>query len=115
MRSSSGKLTSFTRTTARCPLIIEAFRRNFTRVVPRTYVFFDHVFPAPPTVKIANLQKEILEFAGGEQGIPVIQGQGGISHQLAVEMGLADNARIVVGADSHTPTLGGPWGFSPLG
>ena len=28
------------------PLIIGAFRRNFTRVVPKTYVFFDHVFPA---------------------------------------------------------------------
>ncbi|WP_175059369.1 3-isopropylmalate dehydratase/homoaconitate hydratase family large subunit [Thermococcus sp. 2319x1] len=85
------------------PLIIEAFRRNFTRVLPETYVFFDHVFPAP-TVKVANLQREILEFAR-EQGIPVVQGQG-ISHQLVVEMGLANNAKIVVGADSHTPTLG---------
>ncbi|MCD6372644.1 MAG: 3-isopropylmalate dehydratase/homoaconitate hydratase family large subunit, partial [Thermococcus sp.] len=85
------------------PLIIEAFRKAFTRVRARAYVFFDHVFPAP-TVKVANLQREIREFAE-EQGIPVIQGQG-ICHQLAVEMGLAENARIVVGADSHTPTLG---------
>jgi len=85
------------------PLIIEAFRRAFTRVRARVYVFFDHVFPAP-TVKVANLQREIREFAR-EQGIPVIQGQG-ICHQLAVELGLAESAKIVVGADSHTPTLG---------
>ena len=85
------------------PLIIKAFKRAFTEVRANAYVFFDHVFPAP-TVKIANLQAEIRAFAR-EHGIPVIQGQG-ICHQLAVEMGIAENAKIVVGADSHTPTLG---------
>ena len=85
------------------PLIIEAFKRAFTEVRANACVFFDHVFPAP-TVKIANLQAEIRAFAR-EHGIPVIQGQG-ICHQLAVEMGIAENAKIVVGADSHTPTLG---------
>lgn len=85
------------------PLIIEAFRKAFTEVRANAHVFFDHVFPAP-TVKIANLQAEIRAFAR-EHGIPVIQGQG-ICHQLAVEMGIAENAKIVVGADSHTPTLG---------
>lgn len=85
------------------PLIIEAFRKAFTEVRANAYVFFDHVFPAP-TVKIANLQAEIRAFAR-EHGIPVIQGQG-ICHQLAVEMGIAENAKIIVGADSHTPTLG---------
>ncbi len=85
------------------PLIIEAFKRAFTEVRANAYVFFDHVFPAP-TVKIANLQAEVRAFAR-EHGIPVIQGQG-ICHQLAVEMGIAENAKIIVGADSHTPTLG---------
>ncbi len=85
------------------PLIIEAFRKAFTQVRANAYVFFDHVFPAP-TVKVANLQKEIRDFAR-EHGIPVIQGQG-ICHQLVFEMGLAENAKVVVGADSHTPTLG---------
>ncbi|MDK2870186.1 MAG: 3-isopropylmalate/(R)-2-methylmalate dehydratase large subunit [Pyrococcus sp.] len=85
------------------PLIIEAFNKAFTTVRARAYIFFDHVYPAP-TVKIANLQKEIRDFAK-RHGIPVIEGQG-ISHQLVVEMGLAENSKIVVGADSHTPTLG---------
>ncbi|AFK23210.1 3-isopropylmalate dehydratase large subunit [Pyrococcus sp. ST04] len=85
------------------PLIIEAFKRAFTKVRARAYVFFDHVFPAP-TVKVANLQREIREFAR-IHGIPVIEGQG-ISHQLVVEMGLLDGAKVVIGADSHTPTVG---------
>ncbi|AAL81803.1 3-isopropylmalate dehydratase [Pyrococcus furiosus DSM 3638] len=85
------------------PLIIEAFNKVFATVRARAYIFFDHVYPAP-TVKIANLQKEIRDFAKRHR-IPVIEGQG-ISHQLVVEMGLTENSKIVVGADSHTPTLG---------
>ncbi|AEC51251.1 3-isopropylmalate dehydratase large subunit [Pyrococcus sp. NA2] len=85
------------------PLIIEAFNKIFTKVKARAYIFFDHVYPAP-TVKVANLQKEIREFAR-KHGVPVIEGKG-ISHQLVIELGLADNAKIVVGGDSHTPTLG---------
>jgi len=85
------------------PLIIEAFNKVFNSVKARAYVFFDHVYPAP-TVKVANLQKEIREFAR-RHGIPVVEGKG-ISHQLVVEMGLAEKSRIVVGGDSHTPTLG---------
>ncbi|ASJ16255.1 3-isopropylmalate dehydratase [Thermococcus chitonophagus] len=85
------------------PLIIEAFKKAFNQVKANAYIFFDHVFPAP-TVKVANLQREIREFAR-QHGIPIVEGQG-ICHQLVVEMGLAENARVVVGADSHTPTLG---------
>lgn len=87
------------------PLIIEAFRRVFTRVKnpERVSIFFDHVYPAP-TVKVANLQREIREFAR-EQGIKTFEGYG-ISHQVVPEEGLLDGAKIVVGADSHTPTLG---------
>lgn len=87
------------------PLIIEAFRRIFTRVrnPERVFIFFDHVYPAP-TVKVANLQKEIREFAR-EQGIKIFEGYG-ISHQVVPEEGLLDGAKIIVGADSHTPTLG---------
>lgn len=87
------------------PLIIEAFRRVFTRVrnPERVFIFFDHVYPAP-TVKVANLQREIREFAR-EQGIKIFEGYG-ISHQVVPEEGLLDGAKIIVGADSHTPTLG---------
>ncbi|GAB6101773.1 3-isopropylmalate dehydratase large subunit [Thermococcus atlanticus] len=87
------------------PLIIEAFRRIFTRVrnPERVFIFFDHVYPAP-TVKVANLQREIREFAE-EQGIKIFEGYG-ISHQVVPEEGLLDGAEIIVGADSHTPTLG---------
>jgi len=87
------------------PLIIEAFRRTFTRVrnPERIFIFFDHVYPAP-SVKVANLQREIREFAV-EQGIRIFEGYG-ISHQVIPEEGLLDGAKIIVGADSHTPTLG---------
>lgn len=87
------------------PLVIEAFRRIFTRVrnPERVFIFFDHVYPAP-TVKVANLQREIREFAR-EQGIKIFEGYG-ISHQVVPEEGLLDGAKIIVGADSHTPTLG---------
>ena len=87
------------------PLIIEAFRRIFTRVrnPERVFIFFDHVYPAP-TVKVANLQREIREFAR-EQEIKIFEGYG-ISHQVVPEEGLLDGAKIIVGADSHTPTLG---------
>jgi len=87
------------------PLIIEAFRKVFTRVTnpERVFIFFDHVYPAP-TVKVANLQREIREFAR-EQGIKIFEGYG-VSHQVVPEEGLLDEAKIIVGADSHTPTLG---------
>jgi len=87
------------------PLIIEAFRKVFTRLAnpERVFIFFDHVYPAP-TVKVANLQREIREFAR-EQGIKIFEGYG-ISHQVVPEEGLLDGAKIIVGADSHTPTLG---------
>jgi len=87
------------------PLIIEAFRRTFTRVrnPERVFIFFDHVYPAP-TVKVANLQREIREFAR-EQEIKIFEGYG-ISHQVVPEEGLLNGAKIIVGADSHTPTLG---------
>lgn len=87
------------------PLIIEAFKKVFTRVrnPERVFIFFDHVYPAP-TVKVANLQKEIREFAG-KQGIKLFEGYG-ISHQVVPEEGLLDGVEIVIGADSHTPTLG---------
>ncbi|MDK2983092.1 MAG: 3-isopropylmalate/(R)-2-methylmalate dehydratase large subunit [Thermococcaceae archaeon] len=87
------------------PLIVESFKRMFTGVKnsDRAFIFFDHVYPAP-TTKVANLQREIREFAR-EQGIRVLEGYG-ISHQVVPEEGLLDGAKIVIGADSHTPTLG---------
>ncbi len=87
------------------PLIIESFRKTFTKVrkPDRAFIFFDHVYPAP-TVKIANLQREIREFAR-EQGIRIFEGYG-ISHQVVPEDGLLEGAKIIIGADSHTPTLG---------
>ena len=65
-------------------------------------MFFDHVYPSS-SVDYSDLQNEIREFAQN-QSINLFEGEG-ICHQVAAEKGLAKDADIIVGADSHTPTL----------
>ncbi len=96
---------------ATMPLVISSFEEEFDELKKPedTYVFFDHVYPSS-AVDYSNLQNEIREFAE-EHNITLYEGEG-ICHQVAPEKGLADDADIIVGADSHTPTLGAFGAFS---
>jgi len=66
-------------------------------------VFFDHIAPANNSTT-ADLQDELREFAA-ESGLHFSDIGGGICHQLMGEGGVLPG-EIIVGADSHTCTLG---------
>jgi methanogen homoaconitase large subunit len=66
-------------------------------------VFFDHIAPANNSTT-ADLQYELREFAA-ESGLHFSDIGGGICHQLMGEGGVLPG-EIIVGADSHTCTLG---------
>ena len=69
----------------------------------RTYVLFDHIVPANNSVT-AGLQAELRRFAR-DRGLPFTDVGEGICHQVMGE-GIVLPGEIVVGADSHTCTLG---------
>lgn len=69
----------------------------------RSYVLFDHIVPANNSVT-AGLQAELRRFAR-EQGLPFTDVGEGVCHQVMGE-GVALPGEVVVGADSHTCTLG---------
>jgi len=69
----------------------------------RSYVLFDHIVPANNSVT-AGLQAELRRFAR-EQGLPFTDVGEGVCHQVMGE-GIALPGEVVVGADSHTCTLG---------
>jgi len=69
----------------------------------RTYVLFDHIVPANNSVT-AGLQAELRRFAR-DGGLPFTDIGEGICHQVMGE-GIVLPDEIVVGADSHTCTLG---------
>ena len=69
-------------------------------------LLFDHQVPAP-TVRAANMAKELREFVekfGVKNYFPV--GQHGISHVLVAEEGLALPGKILANPDSHTCSSG---------
>jgi methanogen homoaconitase large subunit len=68
-----------------------------------TYLIFDHITPAN-TSTTAGLQRELRQFAR-EQGITFCDIGSGICHQVLAE-GIVRPGEVVVGADSHTCTLG---------
>jgi methanogen homoaconitase large subunit len=86
-------------------LTLEAWRQIADCVAspPHLYVMFDHIAPANNSVT-ANLQHELREFAR-EKGFHFSDVGCGISHQLMAE-GEVLPGEIVVGADSHTCTVG---------
>ncbi|HVB52910.1 MAG TPA: aconitase/3-isopropylmalate dehydratase large subunit family protein [Candidatus Acidoferrales bacterium] len=69
----------------------------------RGVVVFDHITPAA-TVAAAQQQQRAREFVA-QQGIANLLTDG-ISHQVLPEHGLVAPGDVVVGADSHTVTLG---------
>lgn len=91
---------------ATTPLAIKSFREleGFKVQGKKTVIMFDHVMPAS-TVQAANIQNEIREFVL-ENGIQRVFYGKGICHHLLIEEGIALPGRLVLGADSHTCTLG---------
>ncbi|MDN7025294.1 homoaconitate hydratase family protein [Methanoculleus sp. FWC-SCC1] len=69
----------------------------------RVRLIFDHIVPANTSIT-ADLQKELREYACSS-GIALSDVGGGICHQVMSE-GVVRPGQIVVGADSHTCTLG---------
>jgi len=90
------------------PLVIDVVEKELRlkrRVaLERSYFFIDHSAPAPH-VAAATVHKEMRRFAK-EYGVKIFDVGYGISHQVVVEDGLVRPGMIVVGADSHTPTIG---------
>jgi methanogen homoaconitase large subunit len=73
------------------------------------FVLFDHIIPANNSTT-ANLQHELRDFAC-HSGLHFSDIGGGICHQLMAE-GNSLPGQIVVGADSHTCTLGALGAFA---
>ncbi len=87
-------------------LTLEAWRAMQAGVLARPdrcYVLFDHIVPANNSVT-AGLQQDLRMFAR-EHGLNFTDVGEGICHQLMGE-GIALPGEIIVGADSHTCTLG---------
>jgi 3-isopropylmalate dehydratase large subunit len=98
---------------ATTPLAMSSFAQLWTDKLARperAAVVFDHAYP-PVTVDQANLQRRITQFVE-KQGFGHFYRGEGICHQLLLEKGLAWPGAIVVGADSHTTTLGAAGAFA---
>ncbi len=94
-------------TDASAPMAIGYFERmGGTRVHDASRIVFalDHYSPSSsPSTK--GFHEQVRAFAGAH-GVRVYEVGEGISHQIAVERGLARPGMLVVGADSHTVTCG---------
>lgn len=90
------------------PLTVEAFNKIGTQKVwdnKKVVIILDHQVPAE-SVKAAELQKTMRQFAK-EQKIQIYDvGRGGICHQVMPERGHVIPGSVIVGADSHTCTYG---------
>jgi methanogen homoaconitase large subunit len=87
-------------------LTLDAWRRMGEKgpINPeRLSIIFDHITPANTSIT-ANLQAELRQFAR-THGITFSDVGGGIAHQVMSEGGVLPG-ELVVGADSHTCTLG---------
>ncbi len=90
------------------PLVIDVIENelNVGKLVAadRSYFFIDHLAPAPH-VAAASIHKKMRSFAK-KYGLKLFDAGYGISHQVVVEEGIVRPGMIVIGADSHTPTVG---------
>jgi 3-isopropylmalate/(R)-2-methylmalate dehydratase large subunit len=94
-------------TDASAPMAIGYFERmGGTRVHDASRVVFalDHYSP-PTSAATKGFHEQVHRFAK-THGVRVFDVGEGISHQIAVERGLAHPGMLVVGADSHTVTCG---------
>jgi len=96
------------------PLVVEAFHALGAAKVfdPARVVFMaDHSCPSKdiPSAEQAKLQRE---FAREQSAIYYDIGRGGIEHVLIPEEGLSLPGQVIVGADSHTCTLGAVGAFA---
>lgn len=94
-------------TDASAPMAIDYFERmGGERVHDASRVVFalDHYSP-PSSPATHGFHEQVRAFAG-KHGMRVYEVGEGISHQIAVERGLARPGMLLVGADSHTVTCG---------
>ena len=94
-------------TDASAPMAIGYFERmGGTRVHDASRVVFalDHYSP-PSSPSTKGFHDQVRAFAA-THGVRVYEVGEGISHQIAVERGLARPGMLIVGADSHTVTCG---------
>lgn len=89
------------------PLVTETLRElgwSRPRDPARLVLVLDHAVP-PPTEVAANIHARMRAFAR-EHGCHLSEAGEGICHVVLPERGLARPGWLVVGADSHTTTLG---------
>ena len=95
------------------PLALKAFK-EMGGVKPwnpeKTIFVIDHAAPAP-NERIANLHKQMREFAKRTHSILYDEGSG-ICHQIMVEEEHVKPGQLVIGADSHSVTYGALGAFS---
>jgi len=94
--------------------VIEAFKdMGFNRVVrpERIGICFDHAIPAN-NARDANHMSRVRAFAGDHGFAAVYEGGTGIGHQVMMEAGWAVPGHLIVGCDSHTPSLGAVGAFA---
>ncbi|MEM1863275.1 MAG: 3-isopropylmalate dehydratase large subunit [Desulfurococcaceae archaeon] len=90
------------------PLVIDVLEKELKPPVllasTRTFFFMDHLAPAPH-VSAASVHRKMRAFSE-KHGINLYDIGNGICHQVMVDEGIARPGMIIMGADSHTPTLG---------
>jgi 3-isopropylmalate/(R)-2-methylmalate dehydratase large subunit len=90
------------------PLVIEVLEKELgiekLYAVNKAYFFIDHSAPAPHTAA-AQVHREMRRFAS-RYSIHLFDVGYGICHQVVVEEGIVRPGMVVMGADSHTPTIG---------
>lgn len=90
------------------PLIIDVIEKELKvdklTAADRTYFFIDHSSPAPH-VAAATVHRQMRLFSK-KYGVHLYDVGSGICHQVAVDEGIVRPGMIVMGADSHTPTVG---------
>ena len=95
------------------PMAIDYFEQMGGRALfdpSRVFFSLDHYAP-PDTPETLAFHRRIREFAAAH-GATVFDVGDGISHQVAVDRGLVRAGELVVGADSHTVTLGALGAFA---
>ncbi|MCX8179866.1 MAG: 3-isopropylmalate dehydratase large subunit [Thermofilaceae archaeon] len=90
------------------PLVVDVVERELSleklEAACRTYFFIDHLAPAPH-VAAASVHGKMREFCR-KHGIRLYDVGNGICHQVVVDEGIVRSGMVVMGADSHTPTVG---------